>query len=81
MSQNNALVKFCHRHNSIENRSHILIKEPGLEGCPQMGCGGYRLLLSERDGLDGAGGGKLNVNPPGDGADLAAPARLLFGVP
>ena len=40
------------------------------------------MLLSERDGgLDGAGGGKLNMNPPGDAVEPAAPARLLFGVP
>ena len=38
------------------------------------------MLLSERDGLDGAGGGKLNMNPPAPG-DGAEPARLLFGVP
>ena len=62
-------------------------------GCPQTGCcGGYKLLLSERDGcLAGAaategvgagGGGKLNMNPPapGEGAE-EGPARLLLGVP
>ena len=64
-----------------------MTREPGLVGCPQTGCcGGYKLLLSERDGcLAGAategvgagGGGKLNMNP-GEGAD---PARLLLGVP
>ena len=66
-------------------------REPGLVGCPQTGCGGYKLLLSERDGcLAGAategvgagGGGKLNMNPPapGEGAE-EDPARLLLGVP
>ena len=57
-------------------------------GCPQMGWGGYKLLLSESDGRGvgaTAGGGKLNMNPPGEGevAEPAAapPARLLLGVP
>ena len=57
-------------------------------GCPQTGCcGGYKLLLSERDGcltegVGAGGGGKLNMNPPapGEGAE-EGPARLLLGVP
>ena len=61
---------------------------PGLVGCPQTGCcGGYKLLLSERDGclaegVGAGGGGKLNMNPPapGEGAE-EGPARLLLGVP